>query len=244
MASVPLGEKIAEDVLKTKEREKIRTMFDEVAPQYDFLNHVLSVGNDFYWRWRARRVAAKLLEGKSPSAVLDIATGTGDLAVAMASIPNTTVTGVDLSDKMLSVARLKAPKIVFEVGDAEALRFENEKFDLVSAGFGVRNFETLSKGLAELWRVTKKGGSLIVIEPMIPRTALVRSAYLFYFKRVLPRVARLFTDSKFAYDYLPRSVETFPQCESFLTILKSAGYSHAEYRTMTLETAILYIARK
>lgn len=234
----------AESLLKNKQHAGIREMFDEVAPKYDFLNHLLSAGNDFYWRWRAKQYAASFLQPVARPEILDIATGTGDLAVAMSELQNATVVGVDLSDKMLDVARVKAPGIKFELGTAESLRFADGTFNLVTAGFGVRNFENLAKGVAELCRVLKPDGHIIIIEPMIPRPIWLRSLYLFYFKKILPKVARLVSDASFAYDYLPRSVEAFPQCEAFLSVLGEAGFKDATFHTMTFETAILYTARK
>jgi demethylmenaquinone methyltransferase/2-methoxy-6-polyprenyl-1,4-benzoquinol methylase len=231
-------------LLQTKSHDGIRAMFDDIAPRYDFLNRVLSLGIDVQWRNKARDMAALHLSGVAAPKILDVATGTGDLAVAMSKLPNSTVIGIDLSEPMLSVARKKLPNATFQLGEAEALAFPDGSFDLVTAGFGVRNFQNLSQGLQEFHRVLKPGGVALILEPMIPRKVLTRNAYLIYFKQILPRIARLFTKSDFAYDYLPRSVESFPQGEAFLMKLGQAKFSEARYLTMTLETAILYIAKK
>lgn len=236
--------KTAESLNKTKSRSSIRSMFDEVAPTYDFLNHLLSLGIDNYWRATATAKAKKLLAGIPSSKILDVATGTGDLAASMAKIPGTKVTALDLSPQMLAIARKKYPGITFLEGYAEKLPFETASFDIVSAGFGVRNFEHLDLGMQEFSRVLKPGGHAIIIEPMIPRNPLIKKLYLVYFKKVLPKIAALFSKSTFAYDYLPHSVEQFPQAEAFVAVLKKNGFSTADYFPMTFETSILYVACK
>jgi demethylmenaquinone methyltransferase/2-methoxy-6-polyprenyl-1,4-benzoquinol methylase len=214
-------------LLQTKSRGSIRSMFDDVAPTYDFLNHLLSLGIDNYWRAKAAGKAKQLLGSNNAPKILDVATGTGDLAASMAKLPGATVTALDLHE-----------------GFAEQLPFADGSFNIVSAGFGVRNFENLNAGMREFNRVLKTGGHALIIEPMIPRNALMKKLYLMYFKKVLPRIASLFSKSTFAYDYLPNSVEQFPQAEAFTTILRNNGFSSAEYLPMTFETSILYIAKK
>ncbi|NTU98050.1 MAG: bifunctional demethylmenaquinone methyltransferase/2-methoxy-6-polyprenyl-1,4-benzoquinol methylase UbiE [Chlorobiaceae bacterium] len=234
----------ARSLTRTKSRQAIQSMFDDVAPAYDFLNHLLSLGIDNYWRARASRTARNLAASNPDPRILDVATGTGDLAASMAKIPGAKVTALDLSPEMLVIARKKYPGITFFEGYAEKLPFETASFDIVSAGFGVRNFEELDKGMREFHRVLKPGGHAIIIEPMIPRNGLMKNAYLFYFRNVLPRIAGLFSKSTFAYDYLPHSVEQFPQAEAFTSILKKNGFRTASYYPMTFETSILYVAGK
>ncbi|HWR02317.1 MAG TPA: bifunctional demethylmenaquinone methyltransferase/2-methoxy-6-polyprenyl-1,4-benzoquinol methylase UbiE [Chlorobaculum sp.] len=234
----------AKSLIQSKSRSSIRNMFDEVAPTYDFLNHLLSLGIDNYWREVASGKARKLLTGVTEPKILDVATGTGDLAASMAKIKGAKVTGFDLSPEMLAIARKKYPDIQFIEGYAEKLPFEDRSFNVVSAGFGVRNFENLEQGMREFHRVLKPGGCAYIIEPMIPRNAVMKKLYLVYFKKVLPRIAGLFSKSTFAYDYLPNSVEQFPQADAFTSILRKAGFSKAEYLPMTFETSILYIATK
>jgi len=229
---------------RTKSRTSIRSMFDEVAPTYDFLNHLLSLGIDNYWRATATAKAKKLLAGTPSLHILDVATGTGDLAASMAKIPGARVTALDLSPEMLGIARKKYPGITFLEGYAEKLPFDTASFDTVSAGFGVRNFENLEQGMREFHRVLKPGGHAFIIEPMIPRNPVIKSLYLVYFKKVLPKIAAFFSKSTFAYDYLPHSVEQFPQTEDFTAILKESGFRTAEYFPMTFETSILYVAMK
>jgi demethylmenaquinone methyltransferase/2-methoxy-6-polyprenyl-1,4-benzoquinol methylase len=234
----------AKSLNQTKSRASIQQMFDEVAPTYDFLNHLLSLGIDNYWRSNATKRAKKLLQQNPAPRILDVATGTGDLAASMAKIAGAKVTALDLSPEMLNLARKKYPEITFLEGYAEKLPFQTASFDIVSAGFGVRNFEELEAGMREFHRVLKPGGHSLIIEPMIPRNEVMKKLYLIYFKKVLPKIAGLFSKSTFAYDYLPHSVEKFPQAEAFIAILKKAGFSKAEYFPMTFETSILYVARK
>ena len=219
-------------------------MFDEVAPTYDFLNHLLSLGIDNYWRAKATGKARQFLAKNRSPKILDVATGTGDLAASMAKIAGATVTALDLSPEMLAIARKKYPHITFHEGYAEKLPFGTASFDIVSAGFGVRNFENLDLGMREFHRVLKPGGHALIIEPMIPRNGVIKKLYLIYFKKVLPKIAALFSKSSFAYDYLPNSVEQFPQTEAFTAILKKSGFKSAEYFPMTFETSILYVAKK
>jgi demethylmenaquinone methyltransferase / 2-methoxy-6-polyprenyl-1,4-benzoquinol methylase len=234
----------AQSLIQSKSRSSIRTMFNEVAPTYDFLNHLLSLGIDNYWRAAATGKAKQHL-GKVPAPrILDVATGTGDLAASMAKISGAKVTGLDLSPEMLVIARKKYPGITFLEGYAEKLPFDSASFDAVSAGFGVRNFENLEQGMREFHRVLKPGGVALIIEPMIPRNEIMKNLYLIYFKKVLPKIAGLFSKSTFAYDYLPKSVESFPQTDAFTAILRKAGFRKAEFHPMTFETSILYVAVK
>lgn len=234
----------AQTLNQTKSRASIKRMFDDVAPTYDFLNHLLSLGIDNYWRAKATSRAKELLGSNRAPRILDVATGTGDLANAMSKIAGATVTALDLSPEMLLLARKKYPQITFIEGYAEKLPFGNASFDVVSAGFGVRNFENLNEGMREFHRVLKPGGHALIIEPMIPRNAIMKKLYLIYFKKVLPKIAGLFSKSSFAYDYLPHSVEKFPQAEAFTAILKKSGFKKADYFPMTFETSILYVAKK
>ncbi|MEI8032813.1 MAG: bifunctional demethylmenaquinone methyltransferase/2-methoxy-6-polyprenyl-1,4-benzoquinol methylase UbiE [Chlorobiaceae bacterium] len=243
-AAVNNPKESAKSLNRTKSRASIQQMFDEVAPTYDFLNHLLSLGIDNYWRRTATNRAKKLLAQNPAPAILDVATGTGDLAASMSRIAGAKVTALDLSPEMLVLARKKYPHITFHEGYAEKLPFADASFDIVSAGFGVRNFEDLEEGMREFHRILKPGGHALIIEPMIPRNAMLKKLYLIYFKNVLPKIAGLFSKSTFAYDYLPHSVEQFPQAEAFTAILKKTGFRNAEYIPMTFETSILYVARK
>jgi demethylmenaquinone methyltransferase / 2-methoxy-6-polyprenyl-1,4-benzoquinol methylase len=234
----------AEKLIENKKQENIRAMFDEIAPTYDFLNHVLSGGTDIYWRKKAVGMVKAHLKKIPTPKLLDVATGTGDLAVMLSKIPSSSVIGVDLSDEMLRIARVKKPEITFELGIAESLKFEAATFDGVTAGFGVRNFENLQQGLNEFYRVLKPGGCTAILEPMIPQNPTMRRLYQSYFKNVLPKIAGLFTKSDFAYDYLPKSVAAFPQGDDFLVYLRNAGFRNLKFIPMTFQTAALYFAEK
>ncbi len=234
----------AKALAEHKSHERIQAMFDEIAPVYDFLNRVLSFGLDWHWRKVALRMAYQLLPPLRSLATLDVATGTGDFALLLRTLPQAGVVGIDLSEEMLRRARRKVPEARFVRAVAEALPFEDASFDLVTVGFGARNFQDLEKGLSEIRRVLKPRGVAAFLEPMIPKQRTVRRIYLAYFKHILPQIARLFSTSDFAYQYLPLSVETFPQGEAFLEKLGRARFSSGWQHTLTYETAILYIAQK
>jgi demethylmenaquinone methyltransferase/2-methoxy-6-polyprenyl-1,4-benzoquinol methylase len=234
----------AKALAECKSREQIQAMFDEIAPVYDFLNRVLSFGLDWHWRKVALRMACRLLPPSRPLAMLDVATGTGDFAALSHTLPQVSVVGIDLSEEMLRRARRKVPAARFVRAAAEALPFDDASFDLVTVGFGARNFQDLGKGLLEIRRVLKPHGVAAFLEPMIPTRHTFRRIYLAYFKHILPQIARLFSTSDFAYQYLPLSVETFPQGEAFLEKLGRARFSSGLQYALTYETAILYIAQK
>lgn len=229
-----------------KNRDTIRAMFDSIAPKYDLLNHVLSMGIDKGWR----KKVVKAVKKSSPKTILDVATGTGDLAIAMArSLENVSITGVDLSANMLECAKEKllrmdlSSTVRLQVGDALDLNFEDESFDAVTISFGVRNFEELSKGLSELFRVLKSGGTLFVLEFSKPKGLLCKP-YIFYFKTILPLVGRCISKNRYAYTYLPDSVMEFPCGEDFLSIVKEAGFEHGSQRLFSMGIATLYTAKK
>ena len=187
-------------------------MFNNISHRYDFLNHFLSMGIDKGWRKKAIRLLGPL----QPKLMLDVATGTGDFAIQALVLNPQKVIGVDISEGMLDVGRKKLrernlnEKVELLKGDSENLQFEENKFDAVTVGFGVRNFENLEKGLAEIRRVLKPGGVLVVLEFSRPKTFPFRQLYNFYFKAILPKLGRLISKDKSAYTYLPESVEAFP----------------------------------
>ena len=221
-------------------------MFDNIAGRYDFLNHFLSLGIDILWRKRAVREIGKI----SPKKILDIATGTGDLAVEASVLKPTKIVGVDISKGMLKVGRKKMivkglnEMIELKFGDSENLPFKNNSFDAVTAGFGVRNFENLHKGLSEMFRVMEDGGKLAIIEPAEPNIFPFRQLYNFYFKRVLPFIGKLFSKDDAAYNYLPESVAAFPSGEAFLKELEIVGFKNPKHIKLTFGVAALYIATK
>ncbi|HZK08090.1 MAG TPA: bifunctional demethylmenaquinone methyltransferase/2-methoxy-6-polyprenyl-1,4-benzoquinol methylase UbiE [Bacteroidales bacterium] len=228
------------------QKEQVQKMFDNIAPSYDLLNHLLSADIDKLWR---RRVI-KMIRSQPHRHILDLATGTGDLAIAAAALPDTKVTAVDLSAEMLKFQQKKLQKknlqeqITLLQGDGEALPFDDDTFDVVMIAFGVRNFEDLPKGLAEMRRVLKKDGLVVILEFSKPRTFPVKQLYQFYFKRILPTVGRWISKDKSAYSYLPDSVGYFPSGTDFTRYLTQAGYTNPAIRTLTLGIASIYSARK
>lgn len=210
---------------KTK-KGQVEDMFDSIAPQYDFLNHLLSLNIDKIWRNRA----VKLLRPKQPKQVLDVATGTGDFAIALRKLNPDRIVGLDLSEQMLSYGRVKVQKrgldklITMVKGDSEALPFEDNTFDAITVAYGVRNFENTVKGLTEMHRVMKPGGTVVVLEFSKPKVFPVKQIFYFYFHFVLPLIGRLFSKDRRAYTYLPESVETFPEGDAFLKLMEQAGF--------------------
>ena len=229
-------------------KEQVEQMFDNIAPTYDRLNHILSFNIDRMWRRRVVRIVRR----SNAQSVMDIATGTGDLAIAMAKrVDDIRILGVDLSEEMLRVAAEKvarqglAERITLKKGDAEGLDMvATESMDVVTVAFGVRNFENLEKGLSELYRVLKPGGKLVVLEFSIPSNRLVRWAYAQYSHRLLPRIGALVSKDRKAYDYLPDSVEEFPTPERFMDILRSVGFSSVKARSQSFGIAHIYEAVK
>lgn len=226
---------------------EIATMFDKVAPRYDFLNRLLSARRDVGWR---RRAVALARLGPDEVA-LDEGVGTGDLAFDLlaASDPTSRVIGIDLSDGMLDLVRKRATSSPigarFEArkADAQALPFANASFDRVVAGFAVRNFGDLRLGLREMRRVLRPGGFAVILELSTPPNPIVRGAFGTYFHRISPRVAALFGGDAEAYRYLPRSVARFPRAEAFARLLSEAGFAHVRYELLALGIAALHVAR-
>lgn len=218
-------------------------MFDSIAPRYDLLNHLLSLGIDR--KWRSRTV--KEVCASSPCEVLDIATGTGDLAISMArKMPHTHVTGIDLSEGMLAVGRRKVAakgldaRIDIVEGDAERLPYTDDRFDAATIGFGIRNFADPQAGLREARRVLRKGGRIYILEFSTPRGKVFGPLYGFYFHHILPVVGRLVSKDRQAYTYLPHSVDQFPDNLLFLQIMESCGFARCSSRQFMGGIAYLY----
>ena len=226
-------------------KTEVEDMFDNIAPKYDLLNHVLSMKIDVLWR----NTLVKWMNNDAPKLVLDVATGTGDLAIAVQKGTGVEVVGLDLSQQMLNVGidKIKklnlAQKISMQKGDAENLPFEDNKFDAVSVAFGVRNFENLEKGLAELRRVVKENSSVYILE-FSKVEGFLAPFYMFYFKNILPQIGKLVSKDNRAYTYLPDSVNAFPFGEKMKQILLDTGYSKVEYKKLSLGIATIYKATK
>ena len=226
-------------------KKEVEEMFDNIAPKYDLLNHVLSMKIDVLWR----NTLVKWMNEDQPKEVLDVATGTGDLAITVQKGTHAKVTGLDLSQQMLNVGIDKIKKlnlgdrISMQKGDAENLPFENNKFDTVSVAFGVRNFENLEKGLSELRRVVKENKSVYILE-FSKVEGFLSPFYMFYFKNILPQIGKLVSKDNRAYTYLPDSVNAFPFGEKMKNILLNTGFKKVEYKKLSLGIATIYKATK
>lgn len=224
---------------------QVAKMFDNIAKSYDFLNHFLSFGMDFYWR---KKAISKLTN--NPKKILDVATGTADFAIAATKMKEVQIIGIDISEKMLEIGENKIKQkglekqIKLQLADSENLPFESGSFDGITAGFGVRNFENLQLGLSEMCRVLKEGGIAVILEPSKPKAFPVKQIYSAYFHYILPFLGRLISKDNRAYNYLPESVDAFPENEKFIEILKVVGFTKAQHLPLTLGIVSLYIAIK
>jgi demethylmenaquinone methyltransferase/2-methoxy-6-polyprenyl-1,4-benzoquinol methylase len=228
-------------------KEQVATMFNNISGTYDFLNHFLSLGIDIIWR----RKAIRELSAIQPRIVLDVATGTGDFAFESIRILHPDkVIGVDISEGMLEVAKKKIKErnlsAVFSVqlGDSEGLRFDDNTFDAITVAFGVRNYENLEKGLADMLRVLKPNGKIVILEFSKPRVFPVKQAYHFYFKYVTPFFGKLFSKDNRAYTYLPESVEAFPDGSDFINLMNNVGYKNTKHRALTFGISAIYTGIK
>lgn len=228
-------------------KEEIRTMFDNIAPRYDLLNHTLSLSIDRLWRRRAVAIVRR----SDPRQILDVATGTGDLAIVMARrMPHAQVVGVDLSERMLAVAREKVTakaldgRVTLRAGDAERLDVADGWADVATVAFGVRNFGDVSAGLRELARTIKPGGAVVILEFSRPRNRVFRRLYELYTGKLLPRIGGAVSRDKRAYEYLPASVGEFPAPERFLALMEQAGFTHCRARSQSFGIAQIYIGER
>jgi len=230
--------------LKSK-KEQVTTMFNNIAENYDLLNHTLSLGMDTIWRKRA----IKKLKNK-PKTILDIATGTGDFAISAAKHTEAQITGIDISQAMLDVGIKKIAKkkldsrITLQKADSERLPFNENMFDAITAGFGVRNFENLEKGLSEIHRVLNPNGTILILEPSTPKHFPLKQLYHLYFHNILPTVGSWISKDKSAYKYLPESVDSFPTEDKFIEKLEEAGFKECKHFPLSWNIVSLYVAIK
>jgi demethylmenaquinone methyltransferase/2-methoxy-6-polyprenyl-1,4-benzoquinol methylase len=243
----PATKIVPENASNLSKKAQVAEMFNNIAVRYDFLNHFLSMGIDKGWRKKAIREVAKI----NPQTILDVATGTGDMAIAAAmAIKPKKVTGVDIADQMLEVGRKKIAAqnlqqvITLQTGDSEALPFASGEFDAVMCAYGVRNFEHLEIGLKEMCRVLRPGGKVVILEFSHPSAFPVKQIYRFYFRYILPTIGKLVSKHSRAYTYLPESVMAFPEGKRFCEILGQCGFSKADSRPLTLGVTTLYTAEK
>lgn len=227
-------------------KQQVEEMFDNIAPKYDFLNHFLSLGIDKLWRKKAVRILKK----HQPKRILDVATGTGDFAIAVSKLDVDEIVGFDLSGQMLKVGEEKVKRlsldslIHFKKGDSENMPFDDRTFDAITVAFGVRNFENLQNGLNEFLRVLNPGGMAIILEFSKPKYFPFKQLYRFYFFHILPLIGGMVSKDSSAYAYLPESVMAFPDDQIFLDILAKTGFSKVGQKRLTMGIATIYIAQK
>ena len=226
-------------------KKQVTKMFDNIAESYDFLNHSLSLGMDNVWR----KIAIKKLVN-NPNTILDIATGTGDFAISASKQTNAQISGIDISQGMLDVGIEKIKKkgledrIKLQLADSENLPFNDQTFDAITAGFGVRNFENLNKGLSEMHRVLDNNGIVAILEPSTPKYFPLKQFYNLYFNNILPTIGAWISKDKEAYSYLPESVNAFPSGEKFLKELEKVGFKNCQHFPLTFGIVSLYTAIK
>ena len=227
-------------------KQQVTKMFDTISNESDGLNRVISFGIDIKWRQKVVDIVGR----NNPTNVLDIATGTGDLAINLAETSAEKIVGLDISDGMLEVGRKKiiqkelAEKIEMVVGDSENLPFEKDSFDAVTVAFGVRNFGDLDKGLSEIYRVLKPNGVFVILETSVPTKSPYRQGYQFYSKRILPLIGRIFSKDRMAYSYLSESASVFPYGEKLNNILRNIGFTNVKHEPQTFGVATIYSASK
>jgi len=227
-------------------KDSVQKMFDDISPKYDFLNHFLSFGIDFSWR---KKLVA-MLSVKNPRRILDVATGTGDVAISLTTLNPEKIVGIDISEKMLDIARRKVTEkgmqdvISFKQSDAERIPFSDGTFDAVTVAFGVRNYEDLRKGLSEMKRVLRPGGTMMILEFSHPSGTPFRQFYRFYSRYVIPFIGKLISSHSEAYRYLPESVAAFPSGSDFLNILKELDLINCHQQILSFGIASIYSCQK
>lgn len=232
---------------KLSKKEQVAEMFNNIAGKYDFLNHLLSMGIDKSWRKKAIKSIATI----SPKNILDVATGTGDLAIAAAKkIPESSVIGVDIASQMLAIGEGKIneanlnKRIVMRLGDSEQLPFTDGTFDAVLCAFGVRNFQNLENGLRDMCRVTRSGGRIAILEFSKPKAFPIKQLFAFYFRFVMPTLGKLVSKHQTAYTYLPDSVNAFPEGIDFCEIMERSGFRNVRAEALSFGICSLYTAEK
>ncbi len=227
-------------------KEQVAQMFDNIARRYDLINSILSFGTHKNWR----KKCVNLLKTKQPKIILDVATGTGDFAIACAKLAPEKITGIDISEGMMKLGREKIKKlgldklITLEEGNAETVAFADDTFDAIVVGFGVRNFADLEKGLSNLKRILKPNGQLIILETSFPKNKFFKGIYNIGFSILTPLIGRMFSKDKKAYDYLTNSVKAFPHNENFVAILNKLNFKNTYFKGVGIGSAAIYYAEK
>jgi demethylmenaquinone methyltransferase/2-methoxy-6-polyprenyl-1,4-benzoquinol methylase len=243
----PAAKVVPDKASNLSKKAQVAEMFNNIAGRYDFLNHFLSMGIDKGWRKKAIAEVGKI----QPQSILDVATGTGDMAIAAAKTlhPNAII-GIDIADQMLEVGRKKIEDnkltniISLQTGDSEAMPFATGSYDAVMCAYGVRNFENLEAGLKEMCRVLRPGGKLVILEFSHPTRFPIKQLYKFYFRYILPTLGKMVSKHSSAYTYLPESVNAFPEGKRFCEILQQCGYTEPKARSLTFGVTTLYTASK
>ncbi|MDI9320560.1 MAG: bifunctional demethylmenaquinone methyltransferase/2-methoxy-6-polyprenyl-1,4-benzoquinol methylase UbiE [Phycisphaerales bacterium] len=232
---------------KLSKKEQVADMFNHIANKYDFLNHLLSLGIDKTWRTKAIKSIVPI----DPKKILDVATGTGDLAIAAATrLEGSQVIGIDIAAQMIAVAKIKiknqkrSHNLSMRVADSEALPFDEGHFDAVLCAYGVRNFQNLHQGLSEMYRVMRGGGRVAILEFSQPKKFPVKQCFSFYFKYITPLLGKLVSKHQTAYRYLPQSVMAFPEGQDFCTILEECGFKNTQVKALSYGITSLYTAEK
>ncbi len=228
-------------------KEQVADMFNSIAYRYDFLNRFLSAGIDVWWRKKAIQQLFEI----APKKILDVATGTGDVAIASYQMLHPEkITGIDISEGMLELGRKKIArlqlneKIDLQKGDSETIRFENNIFDAITVAFGVRNFQNLEKGLREMYRVLRPGGKLVVLEFSRSDKGFLSMLFNFYMNKITPAIGKLFSKNKEAYQYLNDSVQAFPEGQTFLNIMHEAGFTQTYLKKLSFGICTIYCGSK
>lgn len=230
----------------SSKKEQVAQMFDTISSEYDNLNRVISFGVDVSWR----KKMVKMIASRQPKTILDVATGTGDLAILLSTIENAEITGLDISAGMLEVGKQKiahknlSNRIEMVLGDGEKIPFDDHSFDAITVAFGIRNFENLDAGLHEILRVLKPGGQFIILETSVPEKFPFKQGYNLYTKNIMPLIGRLFSKDKVAYKYLSDSASIFPYGERLNNILRNIGFIDVHNLPQTFGVATIYSASK
>ncbi|HEY1019254.1 MAG TPA: bifunctional demethylmenaquinone methyltransferase/2-methoxy-6-polyprenyl-1,4-benzoquinol methylase UbiE [Sediminibacterium sp.] len=230
-----------------EKKEQVADMFNSIAYRYDFMNRFLSVGIDVWWR----KKAISQLKSLAPKQILDVATGTGDVAILTWNILHPEkITGIDISEGMLDLGKKKieklglSGKIELQKGDSEVIRFEDNRFDAITVAFGVRNFQNLEKGLQEMHRVLRPGGKLVVLEFSKADAGILSALFNFYMNKVTPAIGKLFAKNKDAYQYLNDSVQAFPEGQTFINIMNEAGFTQTYLKKLSFGICTIYCGSK
>ncbi len=237
---------MTEELLKDKKKDAVADMFDDIAPRYDFLNHFLSLNIDKIWR----RKMVKMIFKEQPTHVLDVATGTGDLAISALKSGIEKVTGIDISAKMLEIGKKKIKEKKLEdrinllLADSLDIPFPDNSFDAIMVAFGVRNFEDLEKGLLEMKRVVKPGRKIFILEFSKPEIFPIKQFYNLYFHKILPFFGKRISKNSVAYSYLPDTVDKFPERKTFSGIMEKCGYVNTDYKSLSFGIATIYTGKK